>query len=217
MNNLGAVIRKIRKARRLTLEEVAYRAGTDTGNLSRVERGKQECKADMLYKIAKALGVSVADIYAASEHKIEEPEEIFRLTNSTLRRKVPVVGTTREGPDVRWQKLGQPADWGNEYLEIMSPDPHAYVLRVKGTAMAPRMYEGEGVLVEPDTEPQPGDDVVVKTQDGQVMVKSLVAMRDGEIVLGSIAEQTRITLSTSDIVFMHFVAGVFNARVIKKR
>lgn len=38
---VGAVLRRLRKALGLTLEEMAERAGTDAANLSRIERGKQ--------------------------------------------------------------------------------------------------------------------------------------------------------------------------------
>lgn len=34
-------LRRLRRARKLTLETVAAAVGTDTGNLSRIERGKQ--------------------------------------------------------------------------------------------------------------------------------------------------------------------------------
>lgn len=64
---IGAVIRKIRQSKRLTLEEVAYAAGTDAGNLSRIERGLQRCVHELLEGIAAGLGLSVAELYLQAE------------------------------------------------------------------------------------------------------------------------------------------------------
>ncbi len=199
----------------MTLEAVAMKVGTDSGNLSRVERGAQGYTEELLFKIASALGVAVSDIFAVVEQRTEATGG--PNNKGGLLRRVPVVGNTQGGPDVHWQELGYPTGWGDEYLEIASPDPNAYVLRVRGSSMSPRMHEGEAVLVEPGTEPQPGDEVVVKLTDDQVMVKTLVAARTTEIVLGNIADTTRFTVEINKIAFMHFVAGVFNPRAIKKR
>ena len=64
---IGAVIREIRQAKGLTLEEVAYAAGTDGGNLSRIERGLQRCVHEVLEGIASGLGMTVAELYLQAE------------------------------------------------------------------------------------------------------------------------------------------------------
>lgn len=64
---IGKVIRQIRKARGLTLEEVAGKIDADTGNLSRVERGLQNHTPEMIDKLAKVFGVKVSAMYAISE------------------------------------------------------------------------------------------------------------------------------------------------------
>lgn len=62
--DIGKVIRGIRKEREVTLEQVAFDAGTDASNLSRIERGKQHPSMEMLKKITAALGTTAADVYA---------------------------------------------------------------------------------------------------------------------------------------------------------
>ena len=64
---IGQVIRKIRKDRDATLEAVALAAGTDPGNLSKVERGIQQPTPEMLSNVARVLGVSVSMIYTIAE------------------------------------------------------------------------------------------------------------------------------------------------------
>lgn len=65
--NIGQVLRKIRKERKASLEEIALVAGTDAANLSRVERDKQRLTPDMLENVAKALGVPVSSLYLIAE------------------------------------------------------------------------------------------------------------------------------------------------------
>ena len=65
--DIGSVIREIRQAKGLTLEEVAYHAGIDGGNLSRIERGLQRCVSELMERIAAALNVSVSELYLRAE------------------------------------------------------------------------------------------------------------------------------------------------------
>ena len=49
----GIPIRCLRRERKLTLEQVAIVVGTDTGNLSRIERGQQVCGPELAERIAR--------------------------------------------------------------------------------------------------------------------------------------------------------------------
>lgn len=60
---LGTLLKKRRQERGLTLEAVALEAGTNQGNLSRIERDAQQPSAALLRKIAKALGITVSALY----------------------------------------------------------------------------------------------------------------------------------------------------------
>lgn len=66
---IGKVIRALRNERGLSLESLAFDAGTDASNLSRVERGVQQPTEEGLLAIAKALGTSLAAMYAMTEGK----------------------------------------------------------------------------------------------------------------------------------------------------
>ena len=65
--SVGTEIRRRRKAFKWTLDDLANRVDSDTGNLSRVETGKQGASEETLRKIAGALGCSVADLFAGVE------------------------------------------------------------------------------------------------------------------------------------------------------
>ncbi|WP_274644491.1 helix-turn-helix domain-containing protein [Pseudomonas serbica] len=54
----GSALKAARRAKKMTLEDVARLVGTDSGNLSRVENGKQSVSTEMLSKLMVALDLS---------------------------------------------------------------------------------------------------------------------------------------------------------------
>jgi transcriptional regulator with XRE-family HTH domain len=64
---LGRAVRRLREERGLTQEELASRAGTTFGTVSRVESAKSAPAWWTVRKIAEALGVSIAELAATAE------------------------------------------------------------------------------------------------------------------------------------------------------
>jgi transcriptional regulator with XRE-family HTH domain len=80
--NIGPVIRKLREAQGETLEELAFAIGTDGGNLSRIERGKQQPALNALIPIAAALHTTPAELIAAACDQAwlaEQPDTEIKL------------------------------------------------------------------------------------------------------------------------------------------
>ncbi len=71
---LGDLLKKHRLERGLTLEAVALEAGTDPGNLSRIERDTQHPSAPLLQKIAQALGLTAGQLYA----QLDAPQNLVQ-------------------------------------------------------------------------------------------------------------------------------------------
>ncbi len=65
--DLGDCIKKVREAKGLSQKEVALAAKIDTSNYSKIESGKTDPAFSSVMKIAKALGVSLADLFQADE------------------------------------------------------------------------------------------------------------------------------------------------------
>jgi DNA-binding XRE family transcriptional regulator len=61
----GAVLRDRRLAQGRTLQQVATRAGVSPQYLSEIERGRKEPSSEMLASICGALGIGLADLFAA--------------------------------------------------------------------------------------------------------------------------------------------------------
>ena len=95
---------------------------------------------------------------------------------------------------------------GKGWEEIAFPavtDEHAYALEISGDSMKPAYRSGDVIIVSPGAAVRKGDRVVVKTRDGEVMVKELKRKTAKSIELKSLnAEHRDRTLSTSDIVWV---------------
>ncbi len=76
MDNLGNKIRKMRKMRGFTQEQLAELIGIDNKHLSRIEIGKHMPTYSVLRRLA---GVLEFDIYGIEELKVEEkmPDKLF--------------------------------------------------------------------------------------------------------------------------------------------
>jgi transcriptional regulator with XRE-family HTH domain len=82
---LGVRIRAVRQARRLTLRDVAERAGVTESFLSQVERDVTSPSIATVQRIARALDLSIAQLFA------EEPET-GRVVRREARRRVAYPG-----------------------------------------------------------------------------------------------------------------------------
>jgi len=81
--SVGWAIRSLRKAHTRTLEDVAEAVGWAAGNLSRVERGRQDIPESRLQQIAGALGVTMSELYAIAESGDDDAAQLL-VTARTL-------------------------------------------------------------------------------------------------------------------------------------
>jgi transcriptional regulator with XRE-family HTH domain len=60
---LGAILRRRREANEWTLVDIATGAGISTAHLSEVERGRKDISTDRLVQLARALEMTVGELY----------------------------------------------------------------------------------------------------------------------------------------------------------
>ena len=107
--DIGSVIREIRLAKGLTLEDVAYDAGTDGGNLSRIERGKQRCIPELLERIAATLCVTVSELYQRVEAgRVDEGAQVQNIKATYTAQPIDPVTVTHNNLIARYKKLSEP-------------------------------------------------------------------------------------------------------------
>ncbi|MET0875439.1 MAG: helix-turn-helix transcriptional regulator, partial [Pseudolabrys sp.] len=119
-------------------------------------------------------------------------------------QNVPLIGFAQAGAGGFFDDGGFPA--GKGWDEIAFPavtDEHAYALEISGDSMKPAYRAGDVIIVSPGATVRKGDRVVVKTKDGEVMVKELKRKTAKAIELKSLnAEHRDRTLPMSDVVWV---------------
>ena len=138
--------------------------------------------------------------------------------DATKVREVPVVGKGSGGamPERMWTDGDYPVGKTGECAEIATNDPHAFLVAVDGPSMVPRYNPGEFALVEPGTEPDLEDDVLVRLADGATMIKRLLSRRGGWL-FGSYNTQETLHYTAGQVTWVYYVAHPVPRRKIKSR
>jgi transcriptional regulator with XRE-family HTH domain len=71
LRDLGSHIRRLRLARGWSQEELAHRAGIDRSYMSGIERGVRNATVLSLHRVARALGVELADVLGPGPPRAE--------------------------------------------------------------------------------------------------------------------------------------------------
>ena len=89
-------------------------------------------------------------------------------------QSVPLLGFAEAGSGGYFDDGGFPVGRGWDQVGLPSVnDEHVYALEISGDSMKPAYRDGDVIVVSPATPIRRGDRVVVKTKDGEVMVKEL--------------------------------------------
>ncbi|MDP9990410.1 phage repressor protein C with HTH and peptisase S24 domain [Variovorax boronicumulans] len=132
-------------------------------------------------------------------------------------RVVWVVGKGSGGlPERVWTDGDYPVGMTDEYGYAASADPHAFLVRVYGPSMIPVYNPGNFALVEPGTEPEIEDDVLVRLKSGETIIKRLVSRRDG-YRFSSYNDPQVLYYEQSEVTWMYYIAHPVPRRRIKSR
>ena len=124
-------------------------------------------------------------------------------------RGVPVVGFAQLGDNGHFVDIEYPIGYGDGFVAAPTEDKDAYALRCVGDSMRPRIKDREFVVVEPNHVVEPGDEVLVKSKDGRVMVKEFLYERAGRVHLISVNEaHAPIAIDKDNIEKMHYVGWI---------
>jgi len=90
---LGARIKELRKAKRLSQDQLSEKINIDPKHLSRIEVGKSYPSLDTLEKIAQALGVEMKDLFEFMHHaKSKKPlDDITKLIKEADEEKLKLI------------------------------------------------------------------------------------------------------------------------------
>lgn len=179
-------------------------------------------------RFAKLLGCKVSDFsptlarhiesLAAAQgmdltlQRVDGNDNIAHSVHSRGQRAGPTIQITsiiQAGRDGFLEELGLPVDAKESQLPYHGQDPRAYAVQVRGDGMANRIMSGDYVIVEPSTQPKPGDIAVVELRDGRKTVRLVLFERDNEVRLAGFNHNTDpLLLSAVEIYAMHKVVGI---------
>ncbi|WP_106856076.1 S24 family peptidase [Caballeronia novacaledonica] len=133
----------------------------------------------------------------------------FRPIPITQWKPIPVVGMAQLGDNGHWADLEYPVGHGDGYVDFPTRDPHAYALKCDGDSMRPRIQAGEFVVIEPSQPVEAGDDVMLKSKDGRVMIKRFLYKRQGRTHVISVNDaHPAMSFTDDEIDKMHFVRAI---------
>lgn len=133
----------------------------------------------------------------------------YRPIPITNWKAIPVVGMAQLGDNGHWSDLEYPVGHGDGYVDFPSKDPDAYALKCEGDSMRPRIKDGEFVVIEPNHPIEPGDEVLLKSKDGRVMVKEFLYKRAGRTHLISVNDaHPQMSFTDQEIDKMHYVCAI---------
>ena len=146
----------------------------------------------------------VAKALDATATTIDTFVQLIGDSGRPVTQAVPLIGFAEAGAGGYFDDGGFPV--GRGWDEIAFPavnDEHAYALEISGDSMIPAYRDGDVILVSPAAPIRRGDRVVVKTKDGEVMVKELKRRTSKTIELRSVnpAHKER-TLPVRDVVWI---------------
>ena len=117
---------------------------------------------------------------------------------------MPLIGFAEAGARGFFDDGGFPV--GKGWDEIAFPsvnDEHAYALEISGNSMEPAYRKGDVIVVSPAAPTRRGDRVVVKTKEGEVMVKQLARKTAKTIELHSLnPDHPARNLPMSDVLWV---------------
>lgn len=94
---VGRNVRRVRRARGLSQERLAELAGNTAKHIGQIERGEVNVGVDFLARIAAALAIDVADLFAWRRRRRGE-RPVFLFDSADLARLEQIVRNVRRAP-----------------------------------------------------------------------------------------------------------------------
>ena len=152
----------------LTASGLAKRAGLDPTTFNKSKRLTPD--GHMRWPSTE----SVAKALSATGISFETFVTLIGDGKRVTGRTVPLLGFAQAGSGGYFDDAGFPTGKGwDEIAYPLADDEQAYGLEIAGDSMLPVYRDGDVIIVSPTAPVRRGDRVVVKTREGEVMVKEL--------------------------------------------
>lgn len=150
----------------MTQKEFAakYKLGTPA-NLGQYLNGRRPIPVVLGAKLASILGVKISDFSPRLEREAAS-SGIFTnvaIAEPQRTRLIPILSYVQAGNLTNHSSLDSVVDLSNcEFISVDADYPECFALIIKGNSMEPLFKEDDIIIVEPYTNPHPGDFVVAR-------------------------------------------------------
>lgn len=170
MNNL----KKLRKAKRLTQQEMANFLGITQNAYSYWENDKVKIDNKSLEKLSGFFGVTV-------DYLLGRNTDLSGNDEKPAGVRIPVYGDTAAGVPIlaiENYNSDDPDDW-EEITQDMARQGEFIALRIKGDSMEPRMKTGDVVIVRLQPDIETGDVAIVRVNGDSATCKKVKKTPEG--------------------------------------
>lgn len=146
---------------------------------------------------------SLAKCLAATRTSLNEFAGLIHGTQG-LQQAVPCIQLADANASDLFDDAGRPAGDGWNQTNLLSvDDPCTYALHISGDSMMPVYCDGDTVFVSPIAPVRPGDDVVVKTDNDEILIRRLHRETGRRLELACFNPKLPVlTIERSDIKWM---------------
>lgn len=168
----------------LSTSGLARLAGLDATAFNRSKRVSKDGRArwpstESVAKVLEATGEGF-DVFLSQGGA-------YLQTSGSARRFVPLLGLAQAGSGGFFDSAGHPSGQGWDEVQLpTAAEDGTYALEVSGDSMQPLYREGDRVIVSPSEQVRRGDRVVVRTRQGEVMIKVLARQTARTLELRSV-------------------------------
>ena len=180
----GDVIKRKRKEKGLTQEELGKLTGVNKGAISKWEAGRvQNIKRSKLLQLAKILDVSPNELL----DDYEEKKKVLRI---------PVLGRIPAGVPI--EEIEDVIGY-EDISEKLAESGEYFALKVQGDSMEPRIHDGDVLIVRCQCEANSGDVVIASIDGENGTCKRLKKTEDGLMLLSYNPEYDPFVFSKKEV------------------
>ncbi len=199
----------------MSVSRLARNAGLDPTSFNKSKRTSVEGRdrwpsTESLAKVAEATNTSLESFVELMIGDKREFSRRFRKLSVVDGRwskslPIPLLGLAQAGSGGYFDDGGFPVGAGWDEIDL----PHGgeegvFALEITGDSMLPTYRSGDKIILSQNETPHPGDRVVVKSREGEVLAKVLARQTPDVIELHSINEEhENRRFDPKDIEWMH--------------
>ena len=168
MPDFSTVFKNLRKDNNLTQAELAKKLGVAPSTVGMYERGQREPDFETLEKIANYFSVNMNTLLGK--------ENETDIASGSLGIKIPVLGKVAAGIPIT--AVENILDYEEISSEMASSGEYV-ALKIQGSSMEPRMFEGDVVIVRVQSSVEHGEVAVVMVDGSEATVKKVQFQSSG--------------------------------------